>query len=336
LLRTIFRLYNLPVRVKWDFLSANCYDGLKEDEALSSLCRWQSLEKSPCLKWLTGEEEARIGYPTEKVAGWLYDLVRENVKRDRVFDLAEAFKRGKADCLGYAKLFTLLARALGLQAGVIEVVIDNRGRYIPHTAAMVIHDSQRRQCVDLWYGSKNIEHKRLGLQVKRGRNWEIRDVDLSELSDWEVCFLPDSCINGLTLYIRGNQHLNQQEFAEAIKCYSEAIALYPGNSRFFYNRAVAHENLGDDNKATIDYAQALSDEASLIRILAREHDEVTSLINLDARAIDYQTQAVYLMRKGFLTGKEVPTEHIAKEFGMPKTETADILASIEAKLAGSE
>jgi hypothetical protein len=39
---------------------------------------------------------------------WLYDLIRINVKRGRVFDLRQVFLQSSADCLGYAKLFTLL------------------------------------------------------------------------------------------------------------------------------------------------------------------------------------------------------------------------------------
>ena len=50
------------------------------------------------------------------------------------------------------------------------------------------------------------------------------------------------------------------------------------SARFFYNRAIAYENLGEAEKAAADYNQALSSEAAAIRILAREHDAVTSLI----------------------------------------------------------
>ncbi len=242
-----------------------------------------------------------------KVIGWLYDFIRTNVKRDRVFDLCEVLRRGSADCLGYAKLFTLLGRPFGLDVGVIEVVIDNKGRYVPHTAILVRLENHRLHFVDLWYGSKNIKHKRVGLQVKRDRTWKIEDLDLSELGSLEkVCYLPDLCVNAITLYIRGNQYLNRQEFDRAIKCYSKAIELYPGNARFFYNRAVAYENLGEHEKADADYALALSDDAAIIRILAREHDEVTSLLNLDASGIDNLAQEMYLLHKGFATGKDVP------------------------------
>ena len=89
-----------------------------------------------------------------KVIGWLCDFIRANVKRGRVFDLGEVLRQGSADCLGYAKLFTLLGRLFGLDVGVIEVVIDNGGRYVSHTAVLVRLDDRKRCFIDLWYGSK--------------------------------------------------------------------------------------------------------------------------------------------------------------------------------------
>ena len=269
-----------------------------------------------------------------KVISWLYDFIRENIKRGRVFDLGEVLQRGSADCLGYAKLFTLLGRRLGLNVGVVEVVVDNAGRHVPHTACLVILSDGRRRLVDLWYGSTNIKHKRLGLQVKQGSIWSVRDLEIRELVDIKgVSYLPDTCIDAITLYIRGNRHLEQQEFDAAIKCYSKAIGLYPGNARLFYNRAIAYENLGEYEQADADYAQALSNDADVTRVLATEHDVVTSLLDLDARGIDSLAQDMYLLYKGLVTGKEVPLAGVAIKFGLSEIETRNILFSVEAKLS---
>lgn len=261
-----------------------------------------------------------------KVISWLYNFIRANVKRGRVFDLCEVLQKGRADCLGYAKLFTLLGRLAGLDAGVIEVVTDNKGRYVPHTAALVRLSDQRRRFVDLWYGSRDIKHFRMGLWVKQGGAWKITDLDLPELGSQEVCYLPDYCVDAITLYIRGNRSLNRQEFDSAVRYYSKAIELYPTNARLFYNRAIAYENLGEHNKADADYARALSDEASQIRVLAVEHDEVASLINLDTDGVDERTQEMYLLHRGFATGKEVPLAGIARRFGLSEAEAAAILS----------
>lgn len=268
-----------------------------------------------------------------RLIGWLYDFIRANVKRGRVFDLGQVLLQGSADCVGYAKLFTLLGRLFGLDVGVIEVVVDNAGRYVPHTAAMVRLENRRRRFIDLWYGSKNIRHLRVGLQVKQGGAWRIEDLDLKELGvRGEVCYLPDSCVDAITLYIRGNRHLDRQEYDAAIDCYSKAIRLYPGNARLFYNRAIAYENLGESEKAKADYAHALSDDAAIIRILATEHDEVISLLDLDARGIGSSAQEMYLLHRGFATGRKVPLPRVAKRFGLSEAETRAILSSMEAEI----
>ncbi|MDH5696084.1 MAG: tetratricopeptide repeat protein [Dehalococcoidia bacterium] len=269
-----------------------------------------------------------------RLTGWLYDFIRANVKRGRVFDLGQVLLQGRADCVGYAKLFTVLGRLFGLDVGVIEVVVDNAGRYVPHTAVLVRLENGRWRFIDLWYGSKNIRHQRVGLQARRGGIWQIEDLDLKELrSREEVCYLPDHCVDAITLYIRGNRHLDGQEYAAAISCYSKAIGLYPGNARFYYNRAIAYDNLWEHERARADYAHALSDDAAMIRILATEHDEVISLFDLDAKGIDSLAQEVYLLYYGFATGRRVPLQTVARRLGLSQAETEAILSSVEAKLA---
>ena len=266
-----------------------------------------------------------------ELINWLYDFIRANVKRGRVFDLRAVLLGDSADCLGYAKIFTLLGRLFSLDAGIIEIVVDNAGRYVPHTAVLVRLSDGRLRFIDLWYGSKNIRHKRIGLQIKQGGVWRVEDVEMSNRG--EKCYLPDSCVDAITLYIYGNRHLERQEFGNAVKCYSEGIRLYPGNARFFYNRAVAYENLGEHEKAEADYAQALCDDAAMIRILATEYDEVTSLLNLDVRGVASLEQDMYLLYRGFITGKEVQLSKVARKFGLSETKAKASLSLVEAKLA---
>jgi tetratricopeptide (TPR) repeat protein len=204
---------------------------------------------------------------------------------------------------------------------------------VPHNAVLVRLGNRQWRFVDLWYGSKNIRHKRLGLKVKRGGVWGIEDIELRKLGGLgEICYLPGAYVDAITLYIRGNRYLDRQDFETAIKYYSKALRLYPGNARFLYNRAIAYENLGEHEKALTDHAQALHDDSGIIRVLATEHNEVTSLIDLDAKGIDNLAQAIYLLYKGFATGKQVPLASIARKSGLSEAEVRDILSSVEAKL----
>ena len=54
------------------------------------------------------------------VAHWLYCLVRCNVKRGRAFELDEVLATGRADCLGYAKLFSAIGNRFGLELAKID------------------------------------------------------------------------------------------------------------------------------------------------------------------------------------------------------------------------
>lgn len=150
-------------------------------------------------------------YRTTRLISWLYDFIRSNVKRGRIFDLREVLRIRNADCLGYAKLFTLLGRLLGLDTGVVEIVVDNKGRYVPHTAVLVRLENQRWRFVDLWYGSKNIKHRRVGLQVKRDRDWKIEDLELPELDNLEVRYLPDTCVLALRAVRRVTEKIEARQ-----------------------------------------------------------------------------------------------------------------------------
>jgi tetratricopeptide (TPR) repeat protein len=268
------------------------------------------------------------------VIDWLYLLIRLNVKRGRVFDLSEVLAQGKADCTGYAKLFTAMGRMCGLNVGVVDVVIDNSGRLVPHIASLVLLHGRRHRFVDLWYGSTSIWHQKVGLRVKRSGRWEIVDVDIKSVADqFEISYLPDSCVDGITSYIMGNRHLNRGEYQQAVYCYSRALELYPGNPRFYYNRAIAYENLGKDSEAEADYALALQDDTALTRVLAVEHEKVTSLIDLDEKGIEDTAQAIYLLRNGFTIGRRVPLKVIARRHGLSEQEAEDIFSSVERRLA---
>lgn len=87
------------------------------------------------------------------------------------------------------------------------------------------------------------------------------------------------------------------------------------------------------NVRNADYVQALRDDAAMIRVLATEHDEVTSLLNLDAKGIDSLAQDMYLLYHGFTTGKKVQLSKVTRKFGLSVAEAKTILSSVEAKLA---
>jgi tetratricopeptide (TPR) repeat protein len=266
-----------------------------------------------------------------EAVSYLYSFIRLNVKRGRVFDLREVLGSGQADCLGYAKLLTVLGRLTGLDLGVVEVIIDIRGATVPHTAVLVRLAGGQAQVIDPWYGSQDIRHRRLGARVKHGSEWNIEDIDIRGIRKFEgLSYLPDSCVDAITLYIEGNRALKKGDYSEAVRQYTRGIDLYPQNSRLFYNRAVAHENLGMVDKAQADYARALQDEASTIRTLATQPQEIVELIRLDEEHITERTQEMYLLAEGFITGKKISIPELAHRFALSPAEVTGLLCGVRA------
>ena len=259
------------------------------------------------------------------VAHWLYCLVRCNVKRGRAFELDEVLATGRADCLGYAKLFSAIGNRFGLELGIVEILVDNMGRYVPHHANLLNLDNKAYRFIDAWYGSPNINHRRIGALVG-GKPRVIHRDELAEISDLKG--LPDRCIEAITLYVRGNRCLEKGELDEAIRLYSEALMLYPDNSRAFYNRALAHERKGAVEAARLDYDKAFRDEASLIRVLAKI-DELEPLITLDEKDISEEKQDIYLWHKGFKTGVPASYEEIAQRNRISPESVQEIIVEVE-------
>ena len=264
------------------------------------------------------------------VSDWLYDLVRSNVKRGRAFELDEVLSTRRADCLGYARLFSALGPGFDLELGVVEVLIDNAGRYVPHHVSLLNLADGTYRFIDAWYGSSNINHRRIGARV----NGKPRDIDREELSEiHNLRGLPEACVAAITLYIRGNRCLERNELDKAMKLYSEAIKLYPNNTRAYYNRALAYEGRGQAEEARLDYARALKDESSLIRVLARI-EELEELIRLDEKEISEEKQDIYLWHKGFKTGVPVGYEEIGHRYGISSEEVRRIVSAVESLCTG--
>jgi len=259
------------------------------------------------------------------IACWLYRLVRGNVRRGRAFELDEVLTAGRADCLGYARLFSALGDKFGLELGIVEVLIDNAGRYVPHHVNLLRLDDGAHRFIDAWYGSPDISHRRIGAQVD-GKPLDVDRDELAEVNDLKA--LPDRCVEAITLYIRGNRHLEQGELDEAIKLYSEAIMLYPNNTRAFYNRALAHDRKGETAEARVDYEKAFHDEAGTIRVLARV-EELESLIRLDEKDISEEKQDIYLWYKGYKTGVPAGYEEITLKYQISPESVKKIIAEVE-------
>jgi regulator of sirC expression with transglutaminase-like and TPR domain len=256
---------------------------------------------------------------------WLYSTVRRNIRRGRTYELIEVLRSGQADCLGYARLFVVLGTSFGMELGVVEVLIDNAGRYVPHYVNLAHLADSSLRFIDAWYGSTNIRHRRIAALI----NGTVSDVNIEDVDDAnKIEGLPADCIRALGLYIEGNRFLERDDIDAAIACYDKAITLYPSNSRIWFNRAIAYERKGRNRDAQRDYAVAFKDEAGIIRVLATV-EALEELIRLDEKHINEREQEIYLHYKGFKTGKPTPFETIGKTYAVTPDEIGRIISRIE-------
>jgi len=171
--------------------------------------------------------------------------------------------------------------------------------------------------------------------------WHTKDLDSSELTcSTSFKGIPPRCVYATVLFALGNRHLENglggrdaAELDQALNYYSTAIALYPENPRFYFNRAIALENQGMTAEAGSDYRMALADEDRLVRVLARQHDEVVGLIKLDDKSISAKHQETYLLHKGFVTGVATPFADIALRIELPVEQVKEIVDQVEAALS---
>lgn len=276
------------------------------------------------------EDPAQKADLEEKLVDWLYALVRYNIKRGPFWNLADVCRERRADCLGYAQLFTFLMREFGLEGGVIEALQDSSGSYVPHQVCLVRLTDGRKRLVDGWYGSADMRHQLVTVRVRTDSRLKSRDLTFEELElTSEVFSLAPEHVAGVSFYILGNAYLERGMNADAVDCFDVAAWLYPRNVRALFNRAVALESMGEKDRAAEDYSRAFADESGLTRLLASV-ENAAALIELDEKGISEPDQRIYLLREGFISGQTEEWVSIAALCGVT---VADARASYDLVIA---
>lgn len=263
---------------------------------------------------------------------WLYLLVRHNIKRGRFWELADVLSQSRADCLGYARVLTFLAKNFGLNTDIVEVVEDNSGRYVPHCVCLVNLADGRQRFLDPWYGSANIHHRLLTVHVAEAGKLKLRQITMKQLkSKPEVHGLLPEHVAGLSFYILGNSYLAQGMGAEAVECYDISLWLYPRNSRAYFNRAIALERMGRIDEAQKDYKRAFASKSHLVRLIATTED-IEPLIELDEKRIGELDQRIYLLHQGFVTGQKESWAKIASRCKITSVQAHSSFNSVAARI----
>jgi tetratricopeptide (TPR) repeat protein len=294
----------------WDMLPALA--GLPEVQGVEEFAREARASLSKIEK-----PESRSAFESQ-LLDWLYALARHNIKRGRVWELSDVLTQHRADCLGYARLLSFITKEFGLDSGVVEVIQDICRRYVPHYVCLVNLANGGKRLLDPWYGSADIRHRILAACLPGQplpHQFTMKALQQAE----RIGGLAPEQVAGLSFYILGNSHLAQGEAAQAVECYDISLWLYADNPRTLFNRAIALETLDKVEQAREDYRHAFSIPSSLMRLMATvEHIE--PLIELDEKSVDELNQQVYLLRHGFITGRQERWAEVAKICSLTPTE----------------
>ncbi len=201
-------------------------------------------EKISALSQLIKEE---ITYLTSTIDG--------NLVNDNVFDLLNILRSKKVNCLGYAQLFYVLGKALGLDVEVISAYSDNQD----HTANLI--KSYR------WYVILDLSLEN-GYYKSEFFNWD----DNYEKKEAVWCLKEKSRIPDIYRFV---QRLDERGiiaarynsygvakaelglYEEAMRDYDEAAGLNPDEYIIYNNRGNAKANLGLYEDSIRDFDKAI-------------------------------------------------------------------------------
>jgi tetratricopeptide (TPR) repeat protein len=204
---------------------------------------------------------------------------------------------------------------------------------VPHYVCLINLVDGRKRLLDPWYGSADMMHRTLVAWLPG--HLSPSQITMKALQKaGRIEGLAPEQVAGLSFYILGNAYLARGEAAQAVDCYDISLWLYVENPRALYNRAIALEILGKTEQAQSDYQHAFSIPSSMVRLMATiEHIE--PLIYLDEKDVDEPSQRIYLLRQGFITGRQEHWAEIAGICGLIPAKARQIYKSTLTKLGES-
>jgi tetratricopeptide (TPR) repeat protein len=246
------------------------------DEFAGMVLGWKAGAREPAIGVLAGRiaeakqseragriSKTRLAEIERDIAGRLVGLIRRHIKvDDRFFDLADVVKYRKAQCLGYAQVFYITARSIGLEAGAINVLELEKEGTLPvgfsHVACMVYLADGKTTMINVVPGGFiSGPFATADTFEPVGSNLQLKDKS-NPLGIYRRIAILDG--RGLSAYVYSNgavEHNEGKRFEEAIEAGNRAIQLFPALAEAWNNRGIAYRNTGQVEQAISDYTQAL-------------------------------------------------------------------------------
>jgi tetratricopeptide (TPR) repeat protein len=136
--------------------------------------------------------------------------------------------------------------------------------------AKFIHDLSKKGFFDgVTVGSKEFDDRYNRAKAKFFQKYATSAGSALAPAPAAAEVMPETKEASNTLKLEGNQHLGAKNLPEALRCYTEAIALDPTNHIFFGNRAAVHTSMKNYGEAVADCDHALALDPSYVKAYSR-------------------------------------------------------------------
>lgn len=260
-------------------------------------------------KKITADQAAQF---EEEVAKELFETIGKEIAKEenpgQYHDLAKVLKDKKADSGGYAQVFAILGKSLGLSVNLLyalEPATDSDTSRRHMNLGVGLSDG-KTVAVDLACRSLSKPFVLKEEFTEDGVYWEAKDKNLlgihSRIQAWNE--------NGLLTMLynfRGTEAGRSRKYAEALAHFTKAISLNPNYVKVYANRGAIYSQLGEHAAALADTAKAIeldpkSAEAYCCRgranFLAKKREAALSDFN-KAIELSPQSSLAYAYRASF-------------------------------------
>jgi tetratricopeptide (TPR) repeat protein len=243
----------------------------------------------------------------EDIARRLVAEVRRQIRvDDRYFELADAVRYRKTQCLGYTQVFYITANAIGLTTRPINVLeLDKRGPLpagFSHVAAIVELANGKAVMANIVPSGFISEPFTMADTFDRGGGFDkltagnylqLKDK-INALGIYRRIQVLDG--QGLAAYIYSNRASVDNaagRFEQAIADSSKAIQLCPILAEAWNNRGIAYRNIGRIEQAISDYTRAIELNCDYAEALNNRGAAFAQSKQFEQAIIDY-TRAIEL------------------------------------------
>ena len=199
--------------------------------------------------------------PEDKIKA-LVEKIRSRIFKSEeldYFNLPEVLENKKANCLGYAQIFYILGKALGLDIEIIQVYPGHAANLAKINTQYALIDISRRNVFSPYYisGLFNLAERYRNVNAKV---LVLKNPQMQYYFNYPIIQrLNSRDISAMRITNKGIKELNEENYSKAITLLQKAIALDPTYAQAYNMLGVAiAESRQDYSEAIKNFNRAIS------------------------------------------------------------------------------